>query len=357
MNKIKVMHVLRMSSYSGAENVVISLINSLSDKIDSVYVSPAGSICDVLKENNIQHYSIAKVSVSNIKQAIRDIKPDIIHAHDFTAGVVCAAVAGKIPVINHLHNNSPWLKKICPNTIVYWLACFRFAKILTVSSSVMDEFIFGTLFQKKTVVVGNPINLSMIREKADDTRSDNSAGIASSDMVFLGRLTQAKNPFLLLDIIKDLHEKKPDLSVSIVGDGELREAIVAKISDYALNSCITMYGFQKNPYPYIKAAKVMCMPSLWEGFGLAAVEALALGKPVVAAPVGGLKEIVNSSCGALCNSKEEYAACIYNLLADRELYAAKSDGAVNRANEFDNIDMYRNAVLEIYQKTLRTAKR
>ncbi len=354
MKKIKVMHVLCMNTYSGAENVAITLINSLKDTVDSVYVSPAGSICDVLKENNIKHYAIQKVSVPDIKKAVKDLGPDIIHAHDFTAGVVCSAVAGKIPVINHLHNNSPWLKKICPNTIIYALSCFKYKKILTVSDSVMDEFIFGNGFRHKTAVVGNPVNLSVIRDKAEYSIMDEAA---QADMVFLGRLTQPKNPLFLLDIIKDLRQKKQDLRVFVIGDGELRDDFKARINEYALSDCVTMYGFQKNPYPYLKAAKVMCMPSQWEGFGLAAVEALALGKPVVAAPVGGLKDIINNSCGNLCDCKDDYVSAIYDLLTDYKLYETKSRGAVNRANEFDNIEAYRRTVLDAYEQTLFTVKR
>jgi glycosyltransferase involved in cell wall biosynthesis len=117
-------------------------------------------------------------------------------------------------------------------------------------------------------------------------------------------LTPQKNIFFLLEILKDLKVLKPDMTVSIVGEGELRKEFEDKISEYNLQDNITLYGFQKNPYPYIMAAKVMCMPSAWEGFGLAAVEGMALGKPVVAAPVGGLTSIIDDSCGKLCSKKK-----------------------------------------------------
>ena len=52
---------------------------------------------------------------------------------------------------------------------------------------------------------------------------------------------------------------------------------------------------QSNPYPYLNAGKVMVMPSAWEGFGLAAVEGMCLGKPVVCSGVGGLADIVDEN--------------------------------------------------------------
>jgi glycosyltransferase involved in cell wall biosynthesis len=338
-----------MNSYSGAENVAITLINSVKERVNSVYVSPDGSITEIVEQNGIKHYAVEKVTVSNIRKAIGDIQPDIIHAHDFTAGTICAIASGKIPVINHLHNNSPWIKKLSIKSVVYALTCFKYKRILTVSNSVMNEFVFGKIFRNKTVVVGNPINLSTIREKANQQLPIQAAQKAAVDIVFVGRLTPQKNIFFLLEILKDLKEWKPDLTVSIVGDGELRNEFEYKIAEYKLQDNITLYGFQDNPYPYIKSAKVMCMPSAWEGFGLAAVEGLALGKPVVAAPVGGLTSIIDDSCGKLCSEKKDYVSEVYRLLTDDCYYSSKSKGSVNRAGYFDNIKEYSNKIIKIYE--------
>lgn len=348
MKKLKVMHILCMSTYSGAENVAITLINSLKDKVDSVYVSPDGSIREVVEQNGIEHYAIDKVSVPNIRKAIKDIEPDIIHAHDHTAGVSAVLSGTKVPIINHLHNNTPWLQTICIKSLAYGISCFRYQQILTVSESVMDEFIFGKFLREKTKVVGNPINITEIRNKADIAELD-----APSDIAFLGRLSPEKKPFFFLEIIKDLVKQNPDLRVSMVGDGELRKEVEEKINLYNLGKNITLYGFQNNPYGLLKTSKILCMPSAWEGFGLAAVEALALGKPVVASPVGGLVNIVNDNCGKLCHTKEEFEAEISILLQDTQTYNQKHEGAVKRAEQLNNLKVYREEILSIYNKIYR----
>lgn len=345
MKKIKVMHVLCMGSFSGAENVAITLINSLKDEVDSVYVSPTGSIHDVLAENEIKHYIVDKVSVGSIRKAIKDEKPDIIHAHDFTAGIVSAMSTIKIPIVNHLHNNSLWIKKLCVKSIAYGLSGFRYKKILTVSDAVMDEYIFGQALKKKTEVVGNPINLQVIRDKAEEAELKD-----ISDIVFLGRLSEPKNPVFFVEIVNELVKRIPDLKVSVIGDGELREAVEQKISEFGLEKNIRLWGFQKNPYGLVKNAKLMCMPSLWEGFGLAAVEALGLGKPVVATPVGGLKNIVTEECGSLCESKEEFTETIYKLLSDYTILEKKIKAARERADVYDNIAKYKKQIYEVYKK-------
>lgn len=343
MRKIRVMHVLCMNSYSGAENVVITLINSLKKRVDSVYVSPDGSIREIVESYGIRHYAIEKVSVTNIRKAIKDIKPDIIQAHDFTAGIICAVAANGIPVINHLHNNSPWIKRYSVKSFLYALTCFRFKKILTVSDSVMDEFVFGKWFVKKTTVIGNPIDLSTILNKAESSEKCD-----ESDIILLGRLVAQKNPLLFIDIVAEIVKNNPEIRIAIVGDGDLRKDVQDKIMEYGISQNVKLYGFQANPYGLLSKSKVMCMPSAWEGFGLAAVEALALGKPVVASTVGGLKNIVNNECGKLCKRKEEYVRELEELLSDETYYRKKTCAAKKRAYEYDNILNYSEKIEKIY---------
>lgn len=104
----------------------------------------------------------------------------------------------------------------------------------------------------------------------------------------------------------------PSVKVAIVGDGELRDNVMEKYKEFSLEDNIKMYGFVRNPYGLLKSSKILCMPSQWEGFGLAAIEALVFGLPVLAAPVGGLANIITSECGKLCTSREEYVSEMKN---------------------------------------------
>lgn len=343
---MKVLHVLNTGKYSGAENVVITLIHALEGEVECAYTSPNGPIREILQEEKITYFPISSTAVNpkELNQIILQYKPNIIHTHDYNAGIMAGLTGTNIPIINHLHNNTPWLRKICLKSLAYFISCVRYKKILTVSDSVMDEFIFGSWVAKKSMVVGNPMNLADIRKKADER------GILreSSDVIFLGRLSHPKRPIFFLEVIADVVKKVPDLRVAMVGSGELYGEVEAKIEELKLENYVNMYGFQKNPYGLLKEAKVMCMPSGWEGFGLAAVEGLAFGKPVIAAPVGGLKRIINYECGNLCESKEEYVAELERLLSDSLYYRKKSEGAQKRAREYDNIESYSWKIRQLY---------
>lgn len=343
----KIMHVLCTNSFSGAENVAISIINNFKSEAEFVYVSPDGPIKDVLKENGIAFYPIKGVNVFTLKKAIKEIKPDIIHAHDFIAGFTCAFAAGKIPVINHLHNNAPWIKSFNPLTVAYFAAAKRIKKILTVSDAVMNEYIFGKAFKSKTAVIGNQVDIASIKAKA-------AASTAAElyDIIFLGRLSTPKNPVGFLEIISLVKSDFPKIHAVMVGDGELRQQVEDKIKELNLQDNITLKGFCKNPYGYLKGSKIICMPSLWDGCPLASVEALALGKPILASPVGGLVNVVTDECGRLCKTNSEFAEQIKLLLTNGEIYGKKSAAALLRADKFDNISEYTQAIKSAYNEVL-----
>lgn len=348
---MRVLHVLNTGKYSGAENVVITLIHALEGSIECAYASPDGPIRDILDENRIKFYpvSTSATNARELKLFVEDFRPDVIHTHDYNAGIMACLTGTRIPVINHLHNNTPWLKKICPKSIAYLASCANYRKILTVSNSVMEDFIFGKIEKKKSLVVGNPIDITEIRRRADET------GILqeSTDVIFLGRLAEEKNPMLFLEIVSELVKTIPDLRAAMVGNGLLRRKIEEYITERNLTDNVRLYGFQKNPYGLLKASKVMCMPSKWEGFGLAAVEALSLGVPVLAGNVGGLKEIVNDTCGKKCTYLSDYTSETQRLLSDPEYYRIKKNGALVRASQLNNATEYAQKIISIYHEVLR----
>mgnify|MGYP000205283919 FL=1 len=75
------------------------------------------------------------------------------------------------------------------------------------------------------------------------------------------------------------------------------------------------------------------------GFGLAAVEGLLLGKPVLCSGAGGLKDIVDESCGAICTTEVEYAAAVDKILQP-DVYTVISQNAVERSRKFTDLVAY-----------------
>lgn len=343
---VTVLHILNTSSFSGAENVAITIIEGFKAAhadIRSVYVSLDGSIRDVLDKRGIEFEPIVRLSRREIRRVIRKYRPDVIHAHDFTASIISALSTFRIPVISHIHNNSPWLKKVGKNSLVYGLSCLRYKKMLGVSPSVFDEFVFGRLFKRKSQVIGNPVSTASIVERA--AMAEHREGY---DVVFIGRLSEAKNPKLFVDVIDEIRKRCPVRAV-MLGDGEMRGEIEAQIEEKGLGDVITLGGFVDNPYGILSESRLLLMTSSWEGYGLVAVEALSLGKPVVATRVGGIPTIVEKGSGFLCNTEDELVDSAVRLLTDSALYEVTSHAALERSHEIDNLDGYIENLNTIYR--------
>ena len=271
-----ILHILNSRIYSGAEHVVCSIIKNLPKDCKCVYLSPKGNIQERLEKEGIEYYGVDKLSVKTVKRAMEEIKPDIIHAHDFRASVIAAEAAkGKIKVISHLHNNPPWLKKMCINSLIYKHYAPVFWCILVVSDSVEKEYRYAEKIADKVQVVGNPFSVKEIGARGKEKIEEN------YDLLLVGRLTEQKNPLEFIEILKDLKdEKQLKVKAAMIGVGELYEICEKKIQQYGLQENLKMLGFQENPYKYMATSKVLCMPSKWEGFGLVALEAMSLGCPV-----------------------------------------------------------------------------
>lgn len=345
MKKWTVLHVLKSNRFSGAEHVVTDIITSMPE-VNSYYISQKGPIEEVLKSKGIDYRMVDRLDRKSLLSIVREINPDIIHAHDFTASIYSALCFSGEPVISHLHHNAPWMKKAGFRSAAYLFSALFYKKIFVVSKPVLEEFVFCRFIKRKTDVIGNPVNIEKIQKRAEEGKEER-----YWDMIFVGRFSEEKNIPLLLDIMETLSRRVKNYSIVIVGEGEDESYFREEIIKRKLEENFTMVGFQDNPYPFMSHSKILVMPSKWEGFGLVAVEALALGKPVVCSGAGGLDDIVDDSCGKKCGfDVAVYVDEIEKMLNDRDYYNRKCEGAACRARELDNFEGYMAQIKEVYDE-------
>lgn len=340
-----ILHFLKTGNYSGAENVAITIITEMKRRYNykGIYVSLSGDIDTILEKNQIEHAIVSTNSKNEYKRVIDMYQPDVIHAHDFGTSVILSQIKSQALKISHLHNNPPWLANINIKSLIYFWSSRKYKYIFAVSDSVFNEYIFGKLLKNKEKVINNPIDINKIKEHANDAEE-----YQESDIIFLGRLSTQKNPFRFLDIISECRKEKKDISAIMIGKGELKDDIEEIISEKELTGNVKVLGFKSNPYGYLKHAKILCVPSDWEGFGLVIIEAFALGIPVVATPVGGIKDLVTEATGKLCCTIGQFENEIIRLLRDEEYYDIKSKSAYYRAAELDNVKQYINNIHKYY---------
>ena len=346
LKKKRVLHILSSNSYSGAENVVCTIIDNLREEYDMYYCCPEGKIVNMLQEKNIQYENIKKISVNEIKKIVNRINPDIIHAHDNKATVFASRFGKHYKVISHIHGNNKIMSTINLKTILFNYCTKNIHKIIWVSDSSFDDYIFKNRVIEKSIVLYNVIDKKEIEKKSllYDCKKE-------FDMIYLGRLAYPKNPKRLIEIIKLLKSKNKDIQLAIVGDGVEREEIEKSIIKYDLSNNIKMYGFQANPYPILKMSKVLIMTSLYEGTPMCALEAQALNKPIVATPVDGLKKIVvNWKNGFLSNDSDELVESINEILNYDKLENKKMNDYIEQSfNKNNNMQKYKKTIRRIYE--------
>lgn len=143
-------------------------------------------------------------------------------------------------------------------------------------------------------------------------------------ITFVGRLHRDKQPQVLAGIFQELARRKVEFAALVIGDGEERAAFEETLARYDLLSQVRILGARSTPEvrEFLQASDLLVLTSLWEGIALTLYEAMAVGAAVVAADVGGQKELVTPGTGILlakgtpAEEVQRYADAIEGLLRD-----------------------------------------
>ncbi len=345
---MRVLHLLKSSAFSGAENVVCQIIslNKNNNDIDMVYCSVDGEIRQALQERNIEFYPLDRFSLSEIKKIISKYKPDIIHAHDMHASLMASILKGNAKIISHIHNNAYASRKVSVKSVLFLLASIRCSHIFWVSDSALEDFRFKKYVNKKSTVLYNIIDSDKLLEKLN---FDNE--IYNYDMVFLGRLSYEKNPQRMLEIFEKVVKKMPNIKLGIVGAGELEEELKDISVKKKLTNNITFLGYQRNPLKMLHDSKIMIMTSRWEGLPMCALEAMALGVPIVSTPTDGLKILIkNGENGFLSDDNNVLANHIISILTKHELYEKLKSNQQKIFKEYNDANKYLEELITEYNR-------
>jgi len=159
----------------------------------------------------------------------------------------------------------------------------------------------------------------------------------------VGRLDRWKGFHVLLDVAPQLLARYPDATLVLVGgphalDPSYAEELHAQAARLGLGERVRLVGQQPNPEEWMQAMDVVVHTSQAEPFGMVVIEAMALGKPVLAAAEGGPAEIVTPGVDGLLSpygDRPALAAALLRLLAEEPLRAALGAAAARRAREFE----------------------
>ena len=202
--------------------------------------------------------------------------------------------------------------------IILPYVCGRADLTVSCSREIADDLMrhYG-LSERRSRVIRNGLDLPTVREMA--SRSGAEAEVLGSDgekrIVSVGRMTYQKGQRHLLKAVKKLCDDGMPVRLILLGDGELRPGLEKLAEELGIADRVDMPGFVTNPYRYLARADVFVMPSLYEGFSNAILEALACGVPVISTDhETGAREILAPDTDYAVKVTDRIDPCAYGLL-------------------------------------------
>ena len=363
---MKILYVIDSLTGGGAEK----LVHDLLPKINEVYPSELL----ILSLENQKYYDslieqgIKITAVPNngkgiwkcirfIRDFIREGQYDIVHVHLFPVLYYCAFVKRlfipelRLVYTEHCTDNRrmhlPFLRPL--EKYVY----SQYEHVISISNETQEKLTkwLEVCDDKKFTVVENGIPLEPLYQATASDLEPLVGEVCSEDVMLcmIGRLETEKNHDFMMDVMKELPD---NYKLLILGEGGLEEKIREKARRLHVDQRVFFLGFQRNVAGIIKASAMVVVPSLWEGFGLVAVEAMACGKSVICTDVPGLAGIVGDGgikvplgdVSGFVNAIQKIAG-----LDEREKQEMERK-ALNRAKVYD-INRMLAGYMEVYDET------
>ncbi len=341
MTKIKVLEMIDSPFLGGGQINLLSLAASLDKSLFEVLVcsDDGGALVEAVKNKGIRHIPISitkrisRNTVAEIADVLSEHKIDVLHTHGGVAGFYgrWAAHKNRIPVIVHtlhgihyLHYRNFFLKSI------YIILEKRFSRFTDAVIYVCDSDKtlgkkYGLVPERKSAVIRNGIDFEMPGQKlAEELDWGEELGIDLSQSIVgtVARLHRQKGIPYLLEAARLLSQEIPGIQFLIVGGGPWKDRLEEQKNRLGLEKVVHFLGERKEIPQILSLFDVVVLPSLWEGLPYSLLEAGALGKPVVATDVDGVKEIItDGKTGILVppKSPKRLAEALRQLIENKDL--------------------------------------
>lgn len=302
--KIKIIHIINTLGIGGIERIVIELCNRLDpQKYDVTLVILSNNKLD-LKDNVAKHINLILVPLKHksssffdslslilhilkITKIFKEVKPDIIHTHTFQYNVMPILLALRIAAKNasHFHTihtfgihyeNQNINQRIKLKIEDWWYNRCR-TQIVCISPIIKKQI--DVLFTKKTkptIIICNGIDLDKFSKISNLNYVDQIIRIA-----YTARCEYGKSHDTLLKAFSTLNKKYHNIELILIGDGLLRSKLELMAKDLNINDQVKFLGNCENVPMILANCNIGVFPSEFEGFGIALIEMMAMGLPIV----------------------------------------------------------------------------
>lgn len=325
----RVLFVLPSFAAGGAERVMLTLLS----RLDRARFEPAlltlseegplrGMVPDDIDARCVDSARL-RAALPSLRRAITEARPDLVLSTMAYLNFAILMLGPSGPRYFVREANMPdhtarQIGSVLLARLFYRLAYRRAAAVLCNARPMADALAKWGVDREKLVMMSNPVDVDALRA---DARID-AAPAPGRRFVAAGRLIAQKGFDRLIDWFVEMPLED---RLSILGDGPLRAALQAQIRTRGLEGRVVLAGFDARPADRIAGADAVLLPSRWEGMPNVALEALALGAPVIAhSEAGGVRDLAAMAPpGAIqvAEDGEAFAAAMHKVepMPDRRL--------------------------------------
>ena len=341
---LRIVHVDSERGFSGGEVQVFLLLERLGALgYQTSLICPPGS----RSAAEAERHGIACVNVrmrndldlpaiAALARAFRRQRAQIVHLHTGRAnwlGGLAARLVG-VPAVSSRRME----RQVKRNWRTRLLYRHLLQRVVAISPAVESCLLAAGVPAERLQIIPEGVERSRLQPDKGRTATRSALGAEPEDVVVLAlaALVRRKGLDVLLDALALLAAERQRPRVWIAGDGPERAALTAQIAALGLGDQVQLLGQRLDAPDLLAACDLFVLPSRQEGLGVSALEAMAVGRPVVASAVGGLGfSVVAERTGLLVPPEDPsaLAAALRRLLRDPELRARLGAAGPKRVAE------------------------
>jgi glycosyltransferase involved in cell wall biosynthesis len=369
--KIKVLECIRQGKVGGGESHLLNLVESLDrTRFEPIVLSfTDGPMIGRLRELGVETkviYTEKPFDIrkwGEVKRWLKAQEVDLIHAHGTRAGsnVLWAARSLGIPVIYTIHGWSfhPDQSGLVRRLRIAGERYITRRTAVNISVSEANKALGKSYIRGfRSVLVNYGIDQRKFSPTGvtGDVRAELGISPGKLLVLFIARFTLQKQPLAVIRAFANAYPRVPEMHLLMVGDGELKAEAEKLARETAMEQHISFLSFRQDVPNVLHAADIYVLPSLWEGLPIGLLEAMAMGKAVIATGVDGTVEVLENGVNGVLIPTEGLVDVLSNALAelgnDGEKRNRFEKRVVETINERFNVTTMTRAIEQIYADVL-----
>lgn len=333
----RILLTIRQGKIGGGESHVLDLIKHLDRSLyEPIVLSfTDGPMISTLNQWGIKTHIIQTEQPFNfliwkkVYSFLIDQDVKLIHAHGTRANsnIFWAAKKLNLPILYTVHGwsfhqDQNFLVRILRESGEKFLTGRSNTTICVSESNLEDGK--KRIGLKRSLIINYGIDLDKFnyQKKYGSLKSELNIAPDETLVGYIARITIQKDPHTLIMAIAEVLKKTSKIKFLVIGDGDLKESMIALAKKLNITSHITFQNFRQDTPNILSGIDIYCLPSLWEGLPIGLLEAMAMEKAVVATPVDGTKEAVKDGFSGILvpqQSPTDLAKAIIYLHENKDL--------------------------------------